>query len=220
VITFIKRRGGLHWSAMAIMVFVFFAQLGDAHAAEDKKAKAQQERITKLQQAQQALEQEKGQLQAEKADAEKVAKSAKGELDRLRAQTRKEAAQVQTLQAQSDALTAKLAQSEQALAQEREKLQALQLTYNQFQNQTRTSLRNTEQQLAERNTALNTCEANNAGLYKLNTDLLGLYEKASASSGLLGLAGFAQRSRVKLENEVTVYADKLDDLKVTPAKTQ
>ncbi len=220
MVTFINWRNGRQVGIAALMVLVMAVQLGTAHAADDKKSKAQQDRIIKLQQAQQALEQEKSQLRDEKADAEKAVRSARGELERLRSQARKDAALVPALQSEVTALTGKLTLAEQALAKEREKLQTLQLAYGQSQDQGRTSLRNTELQLAERSASLNTCEANNAGLYKLNTELLGMYEKAAATSGILGLGSLTQLRRVKLENEVAACADKLDDLRVTPAKTQ
>lgn len=220
MITFIQWRFGLTVRALALMIIVIATQAGTVHAADDKKLKAQQDRIMKLQQAQQALELEKGQLQEDKADAEKLVKSARGELERVRAQARKDATQVTTLQSEVEALTTKLTLSEQALTNEREKLQALQRSHQQLQDQTRTSLQSTEQQLAERSKLLNTCEANNAGLYKLNIELLGLYEKSAASSGLLRLGSLTQLGRVKVENEMTACADKLEDLRVTPTKTQ
>jgi vacuolar-type H+-ATPase subunit I/STV1 len=219
VITLLQKRKGLHLRAMFVMVFIV-ASLGTAHAADDKKSKAQQDRIAKLQQAQQVLEQEKTQLQADKADAEKVTKTARGELERIRTQGRKDASQVSMLQADLAALTGKLALSERTLSTEREKLQALQLAYSQLQDRSITSLRNVEQQLTARNASLNTCETSNTGLYKLNTDLLSLYEKAAAPPGLLRMGNLTQLSRVKVENEVTACLDKLDDLKVAPTKTQ
>jgi len=156
------------------------AQIGTAHAADDKKSKAQQDRITKLQQIQQALQLEKDQLLEEKADAEKQVKGARGELERVRLQARKDAAQVAALQSELAALTNKLSVAEQALAKERDKLQALQTSFNQNQEQARSSARNMELQLAERNALLKTCEVNNAGLYKLNTELLGCTKRRPA----------------------------------------
>ena len=53
MVTFINWRNGRQVGIAALMVLVMAVQLGTAHAADDKKSKAQQDRIIKLQQAQQ-----------------------------------------------------------------------------------------------------------------------------------------------------------------------
>ena len=83
----------------------------------------------------------------------------------------------------------------------------------------RKTLLATQRELDQRSKTLVSCETQNQGLYKLNTDLLFRYEKAVNSGSFLHSGFFAQLERVRLENEGTSYRDQLDALQVkTPAK--
>ena len=62
------------------------------------------------------------------------------------------------------------------------------------------------------------CENQNAGLYKLNTDLLARYEAAISRRGPLTMDVFTQINRVQQENDITDYQDRLMDLKVPTTK--
>jgi DNA repair exonuclease SbcCD ATPase subunit len=192
-----------------------------ALAAEDKKvAKAQQERIQRMQQAQQALEQEKSQLSAERTDMERKLGTVKTELDRALSTTRRGAAELKELKkvrADKDVLAGRLAELERQLAEFRQKLQAS----ADADVLERKTLLATKHELDQRSKMLVSCETQNQGLYKLNTDLLFRYEKAFNSPGLLNSGPFTQLDRVRMENEGTTFRDQLEELKVqVPAKTQ
>jgi len=197
---------------LALCLALSFA--ASVSAADDKKiAKAQQERIQRMQQAQQALEQEKSQLSAEKSDIERQLGTAKTELERARSTTRREAAELKelkTVRADKDVLTSRLAELERQLAEFRQKLQAS----ADADVLERKTLLATQRELDKRSKTLVSCEIQNHGLYKLNTDLLFRYEKAVNSGSFLHSGFFTQLERVQLENEGTSYRDQLDELQV------
>jgi chromosome segregation ATPase len=201
-----------------VLVFCLVLSVAtSALAAEDKKiAKAQQERIQRMQQVQQALEQEKGRLSAEKSDMERQLGTVKTELERARSTTRREAAELKelkTVRADKDALAGRLAELERQLAEFRQKLQAS-ADADVLEHKT---LLAAQRELDHRSKGLASCEKQNQGLYKLNTDLLFRYEKALSSGSFLHGDILAQLDRVRLENEGTSYRDKLDELQVKGA---
>jgi chromosome segregation ATPase len=176
-----------------------------------------------MQQAQQALEQEKGQLTADNADMERKLRSAKSDLDRVRGQARKDAARQLELDAQQqekekekEALAVQLAALNTELSAARQQLALTQQTVAQLRQSALASQKDMELQ----KTALQSCDKQNQGLYQLNTDLLARYEGAATQGkGLVGslLNPFAQ---VRLENDGTAYRDQLDALKRVPVASQ
>ena len=195
----------------ALAVSLVLSIAGSALAADDKKAvRAQQERIQRMQQAQQALEQEKNQLSVEKTEMEQRLGAVKMELERAHSSNaRRENADLNTLKttrADKDVLTGRVAELERQLADSRQKLQAS-IDADVLGRKT---LLATQGELNQRSKNLTTCETQNQGLYKLNTDLLLRYEKAANSGG----GFFTQIERVRLENEGTGYRDQLDELQV------
>lgn len=198
----------------ALAVCLALSMATSTLAADDKKiARAQQERIQRMQQAQQALEQEKSQLSAEKSDMERQLGTVKTELERARSTTRREAAELKelkTVRADKDVLAGRLAELERQLAEFRQKLQVA----ADADVLERKTLLATQHELDQRSKTLASCETQNQGLYKLNTDLLFRYEKAVNSGSFLHGGFFAQLERVRLENEGTSYRDQLDELQV------
>jgi chromosome segregation ATPase len=192
-----------------------------AASPDDKKvAKATQERIQRLQQAQQSLEQEKGQLSAEKAGVERQLSTTKSELNRARAAARREAvalSELATIRLEKEALDKRLVELDTKLLDSSQKLQAA----AEADARARKVLLVTQRELEVSKKSLTSCESQNQGLYKLNIDLLGRYEKASGSGGLLSGGPLTQFGRVRMENESVSYQDRIDDLKVaSPAKPQ
>jgi septal ring factor EnvC (AmiA/AmiB activator) len=199
------------------VVLCLLLSVGVASAADDKKAaRMQQERIQHMQQAQQALEQEKTQLGTEKAALDTQLRSTKSELERAKAQARRSAADAKELErvrAEREAQTRRLAELEASLAQTQQKLQ----TSTESDLQARRSLQQAQRELEQKGKALQTCETNNQGLYKLNTDLLARYEKSAKTGSWLGGSALTRLGQVPLENERTQLGDQLDSLKVQPA---
>jgi DNA repair exonuclease SbcCD ATPase subunit len=198
-------------------------------ATDDKKiARAQQERIQRLQQEQQAMQQEKTQLSTEKDDIERKLQEAKSDLERARALVRKDSArqlQLDAAQKEKEAAAAQLTEQLAAqvaalnsdLAAARQQLQTTQQTVVQLKQ----SQADGQRELELQKTALQSCEKQNLGLYQLNTDLLARYESAATqqSKGLLGglLNPFGQ---VRVENEGSTYRDQLDTLRRDAASAQ
>ena len=209
-------------------VLALLAASGMAATDDKKIARAQQERIQRMQQEQQALEQEKTQLSTEKEETERKLQAAKSDLERARALVRKESAkqlELDAAQKEKDAaaaqmaaqLNAQLATLNADLAAARQQLQSTQQAVVQLKQSQATSQREMELQ----KTALQSCEKQNLGLYQLNTDLLTRYESAATkqSKGLLGglLNPFGQ---VRLENEGSTVRDQLDALRVDATRAQ
>jgi septal ring factor EnvC (AmiA/AmiB activator) len=193
---------------------------------DDKKAAhAQMERISRLQQAQQALESEKGQIQAEKFALEGQLKSAQVDLDKAKgagsAAQRRESGlrrELEAARAEIQQLSDKLAQAQADRDQQVAALTArLQEAQDEAQR-TQRRLASTEASLGDRSKALGTCAANNQGLYKLNSDLLARYEKRSCGGDWLVGGPFTQLGRVQVENDRDSTQDKLDSLHVTETK--
>lgn len=211
-------RPALRWGVTGLALCLVLS--AGAAAPDDKKvARAQQERIQRMQQAQQALEQEKTQLSADKADVERKLQSTRSDLERARALARKDAArqvEIETLQKEKEGLLTQVATLGSDLAAARQKLQQA----DQSAVQQKQLLQSGQREFEVQNTALQSCERQNQGLYQLNTDLLARYEgAASQSKGLVGSL-FNPFGQVRVENEGTAYRDQLDALKRVPATAQ
>jgi chromosome segregation ATPase len=190
-------------------------------AADDSKkvVKSLQERIQRMQQAQQGVEQEKAQLLTEKTDLERQLKLARGEADRARSQGKRDAAELkdmETLKAEKQGLVSRLAelekQLEKQLAEQKQSLAAA----SELNARRQGMLQAAQQEADQRSKSLASCEAMNAGLYKLNSELLERYAKAANPAGWRSGGVFTQLDKVRVENEAAVCQDKLDDLKLTP----
>lgn len=193
---------------------------GTAFAVDDKKAaKAQQERIQRMQQAQQVLVQEKSQLNAEKSDMELQLGTVKTELEKARSSARREAVELRELKkdrAEKDALVGRLAEIQRELIESRQKLQDSAVAGVLDRKATLAAQREADQ--SSKN--LISCEAQNQGLYKLNTNLLLQYERAFNYGGFLGSGFLTQLEGVRFENEVAGYRDQLDELKLSPSRSR
>ena len=226
-----------HWrSATFFLLLVGWACLVAAAGADDKKMlRAQQDQIQKLQQAKQSLEKDNTQALADKQNLERQLRSVKAELLKARGQGR----QVEAVQSELQVLTGeKLTLSKRlddvlrelndvrAAAQEdSRRWVAEQLVWRtEAQSAVQTAARNKDSlakadgELAAGRTALQQCENQNAGLYKLNTELLARYETAISRRSPLTMESFTQINRVKQENDITEYQDRLIDLKVPSPK--
>jgi predicted RNase H-like nuclease (RuvC/YqgF family) len=223
-------------SATFLLLLVGWACSVAAAGADDKKMlKAQQDQIQKLQQAKQSLEQANMQGSAVKQDLERQLRNVKAELVKARGQ----GSQVEAMQSELQVVnTDKLAMTKRlddvlrelndvkaAAREESKRWVAEQLVWRteaqaalQAAAGNKDSLTKANAELSAGRTALQQCENQNAGLYKLNTDLLARYEKAISSRGPLTTDVFTQFNRVKQENDITEYQDRLIDLKILAPK--
>lgn len=204
----------------ALATCLALSMTGSALAADDKKAaRAQQERIQRMQQSQQALEQEKSQLNAEKSDMELQLGTVKTELEKVRSIARREAVELRELKkdrAEKDALVGRLAELQRELIEFRQKLHDSAVAGVLDRRTTLAAQREADQRLKN----LISCEAQNQGLYKLNTDLLLQYERAFNYGGFLGSGFLTQLEGVRFENEVAGYRDQLDELRLSPSRSR
>ena len=189
-----------------------------AFAADDNKkvVKSLQDRIQRMQQAQQGVEQEKAQLLTEKTDLERQLKQARADADRAKAQGKRDAAELkdmETLKAEKEGLIGRLAEMEKQLAEQKQNLAAV----SELSTRRQAMLQTAQQEMEQRNKSLASCETQNAGLYKLNTDLLERYARAASPGSWRSGGVFTQLDKVRVENEAAACQDKLDDLKLNPA---
>lgn len=224
-------------SATFMLLLVGWACSVAAAGADDKKMlRAQQDQIQKLQQAKQSLEKDNAQSLADRKDIERQLRNVKADLLKARSQGRQlEAMQseLQVFNTEKLALSKRLEDVQKELSEvkaaaqeESKRWVAEQLVWrNEAQSALQTAARNKDSltkadgELAAGRTALQQCENQNAGLYKLNTDLLARYEAAISRRVPLTMDVFTQINRVQQENDITDYQDRLMDLKVpTPKK--
>ncbi len=199
-------RNWLLWSLSAALLVL------PAHAAD----KAGKDQTKRLQQQLRKAEQEKTQLVQQKteiegqlkdtqekaADAERRAEAAANRSSRLNKELGAIKAEKEALasasKAELAALAAKLAEMERKLAEQRLEKQSL------------------DAALARQKTALSVCMERNAALHKLGNEVLAKYEQKGCLTSLLEAEPFTQLQRVKLENLMEEYRDKLDENRVGP----
>ena len=223
-------------SAVFMLLLVGWAFSVAAAGADDKKMlRAQQDQIQKLQQAKQSLEKDNAQSLADRKNIERQLRNVKADLLKARGQGHLlEAMQseLQVVNTEKLALLRRLEHVQKELSEvkvaaqeEAKRWVAEQLVWrNEAQSALQTaarikdSLTKADGELAAGRTALQQCENQNAGLYKLNTDLLARYEAAISRRGPLTMDVFTQINRVQQENDITDYQDRLMDLKVPTTK--
>ena len=225
------------------LAFALLLGITGAHAADDKDkkaARAQQERITKMQQAQQALQQEKtllstqrdelqGKLKKAQAQASKLALMSKQEaelrtqltesraqLAESRTQVAELRTQLQDLQLEKATLADSLKSTESALmalrSQQQNTLGQLAATQATLLN-TRTAWETAQLSLAQRDKSLAFCQDQNLAFYDINRQLLRRFEAAAAKM-TPWYALPTQFDRVALENEGLLIRDQIEERKL------
>lgn len=209
------------YSRLAV-VFALFLGIAGAHAADDKDkkaARAQQDRIAKMQQIQQALQQEKTLLSTERDELQGKLKRAQTQVAKLAPMAKQEAqlrAQLQDLQGEKATLVDSLKSTESALmalrSQQQNTLGQLAATQATLEN-TRTTWEGTQQSLAQRDKALAFCQDQNRAFYEINRKLLQRFESTVAAM-TPWYALPLQFDRVALENEGLVIRDQIEERKL------
>jgi chromosome segregation ATPase len=195
-----------------------------AHAADDKDkkaARAQQDRIAKMQQAQQALQQEKTQLSTERDELQGKLQKAQAQASKLAVAVKREAelrTQLQALEAEKTALADSLKETEMQREALRNQLESAQNLIGSTQNtlaNTRNTLDTTQQSLAQRSKSLAFCEDQNRAYYSINLQLLQRFESTVATMTPWYLEPW-KFDRVALENEALVIRDQIEERKLIP----
>jgi len=209
-------------SSRLVVAFALFLGIAGAHAADDKDkkaARAQQDRIAKMQQVQQALQQDKNQLSTERDELQAKLKKAQTQASKLNQTLKQEAelrTQVQALQAEKATLADSLKSTESALmalrSQQQNTLGQLAATESTLAN-TRTTWEGTQQSLAQRDKALAFCQDQNRAFYDVNRKLLQRFESTATAMTPWYALPF-QFDRVALENEGLVIRDQIEERKL------
>jgi chromosome segregation ATPase len=204
------------------LVLALAVGLAPAHAADDqakKAARAQQERIAKMQQVQQALQQEKAQLSTERDTLQGKLEKAQTQAAKLGLALKKEAelrAQLQALQIEKAALADALKATETQLETLRGQQQTTQAQLAATQAtlaDTRASWDATQQNLAQRDKSLVFCQDQNRAFYTINLQLLQRFESTVAQMTPWYVLPW-QFDRVALENEGLVIRDQMEERKL------
>jgi chromosome segregation ATPase len=226
--------------AMVSVLSLGFFGVAAADDKDKKVVRAQQERISKMQQIQQALQQEKAQLIAERDEFQGRLKNAQARASKLGQALKQEAllkaqeAQLRAQEAQLRTEAAQLLSQVQALTGEKADLAALLkstetrlLTISNQQQgtlgqlaatqatlvNTRTAWETAQQSLAQRDKSLAFCQDQNLAFYDINRQLLRRFETAAAKM-TPWYALPTQFDRVALENEGLLIRDQIEERKL------
>ncbi len=219
-------------SAFVVLLVLAVTPLAGTSQAPDKRATREREALRRVQQQLQQVQQEKAALVEKLAGADAQGTALAQEKEKLAAQVggalaraRSEAAKGLQLQSELTALT----QEKQALSAERQTLQvqkaelekriadlaARQGTTERDLAQTQAQRTQAESALATRGQQVASCEDKNIKLYQHGRDLIAQCTDKSASAALLRIEPFTGIARVRLENLLEEYRDKLDAQKET-----
>jgi chromosome segregation ATPase len=203
------------WLMRAVLGVMLVASLPiSVMAADDKKAtSAAREQVRKLQQSLRAAEQEKATLLQDKTKLEADAKDVAGKLDsakRAGVAAKKQLAtlsdELQTSKSEAAELKRRL---EEMTAKEQGTAQRLQVS--------EMDIRKLQGELKLSRGEMASCEAKNLALYGYGRDLLAKYEGKGVWTSLKAAEPFTQLERVKIENVLEEYRDKLDAEKLAAA---
>jgi chromosome segregation ATPase len=195
------------------LAILLLAAAAYAAPPDDKRlARAQQERILRLLEQQQVAEQDKARANAERADVEKQLRVTRTQASTLARQAAAESKEAESARAEKEKLLARLEEAGRAVQELQQKLREA----TQADARGRESLALTQGQLAARSQSLATCENQNVGLYRLNTDLLERYVGSVGNGGIVSGGVFTQFRKVQAENAGIALRDQLDELRIQP----
>ncbi len=215
-------------AAIVAAVCGLFVALSASAQQDDRRAR---EAARRMQQMQQQLTQEKAQLEQDKAKLEKEGADKEKQIKQLQARVKRteagtkqseadakeKAAEVARLKAELEALSLKF-------VEQREKADRLADSF-------KTSVETIKTRDAEKETLnarglqqreivgrqaqlIQACEEKNAALYQLGTDLMQRYRNKGVMDALKQAEPFTQLERVKVENLLQEYAEKMDAKKI------
>jgi chromosome segregation ATPase len=199
-----------------------WAQQDDRRARE--AARRMQQMQQQLTQEKAQLEQDKAKLEKENADKEKQIKQLLAKLKRTEAGTKQSEADAKQKSAEVDHLKAELDAMSLKFVEQREKADKLADNYKASVETIKTrdaeketlNVRTLEQReiIGRQSRLIQACEEKNLALYQLGTDLLQRYRNKSVMDALKQAEPFTQLEKVKMENLLQEYSEKMDAKKI------
>ena len=183
--------------------FTPIAQADDARLKETLRVLTQRLR---------AAETERNNLLSDKAQSEQEKKTLTTKVEALTKQTAADKEQLDTLTAKNDGQEKELADTKEALAKWKAAFDQLTTDAKKSESE-RARLAG---EAAELKRKVEDRERKNRELYKLGSEILTRYEKFGLGEALTAREPFTGITRVKLENLVQDYQDKLADQRVKP----
>ena len=188
-------------------VLIITCSLGPLSAADDARIK---ETLRTLTLRLRSAETERNTLLGEKAQFEQEKKTLTDKVDALTNQAASDKAQIDTLTAKASDSDKELADTKESLAKWKSAFEGLQATAKKVDAE---RAKFADQSIVLKRTVADR-EAKNHELYRLGNEILTRYEKFSLGEALTAKEPFTRLTRVKLENLVQDYGDKLADQRV------
>ncbi len=216
---------------MAVLALALVCATGSWTASaqqDDRRAREAARRIQLMQQqlAQEKaqLEQDKAKLEKENADKEKQLRQLQAKLKRAEAGTKQTEADAKQKAAEVDHLKAELDAMSLKFVEQREKADRLADSYKSSVETIKTrdaeketlNARTREQRdiIGRQAQLVQACEEKNLALYELGNDLMRRYRNKSVMDALKQAEPFTQLEKVKMENMLQEYAEKMDAKKI------
>jgi chromosome segregation ATPase len=226
-----KKSYRVHAKNVCVLAFALVAVTASWHAGAQQDDRRAREAARRMQQMQQQLTQEKAQLEQDKAklekenaNGEKQIKQLQAKLKRTEAGTKQSEADVKQKAAEADRLKAELEAMSLKFVEQREKSDKLADSYKASVETIKTrdaekvalNTRTLEQReiIGRQAQLIQACEEKNAALYQLGTDLLQRYRNKSVMDALKQAEPFTQLEKVRMENLLQEYSEKLDARKI------
>lgn len=209
-------------SRLALFLLLALGASDAAHADSDDPQARLREQLRRTTVELRNTQDENAALKAKQAEADRQQQELTAQVTQLKqqlAQSDALAKQAADAKAQLDEATQHLQTEEAQLEQERTNLAKWQAAYQQAADVARTRDADAKRLAAsdaDHTRRLDDCVGKNLALYKLGLEILDRYQNKDLGDVLGEAEPFTQLARVKLENQVQDYQDKLDDQKVAP----
>jgi chromosome segregation ATPase len=216
---------------MKHMSFLLVALLGvtSVHAQQASREQEQVRRLrAQAQHLQQALSAEQQARQQAAAEADRLKQAAEVELPKLEEEAAAARRRAGSAQKQADTLARELDEARRAGAALTLQLEETRKRLEERERdlaQTRGALQTTERDLGSTRNQAETltgriaqCEKDNVALYRTGIEMLDRWRDRSLGERVAQAEPFTQVGRVKLENLVENYRDRLDERVVQPAR--
>jgi chromosome segregation ATPase len=193
--------------SLVLCFLIITCSLGNLSAADDARIK---ETLRTLTLRLRSAETQNNTLLGDKAQLEQEKKTLTDKVDALTKQATSDKAQIDTLTAKAGDQEKELTDTKESLAKWKTAFEALQATAKKVEAE---RAKFADQSVLLKRTVEDR-EAKNRELYHLGNEILTRYEKFSLGEALTAKEPFTRLTRVKLENLVQDYGDKLADQRV------
>ena len=215
-------------TGMVILLCGVLLSISASGQQDDRRAREAARRMQQMQQQltqeKAQLEQEKAKLEKESADKEKQIKQLQARVKRTEAGTKQSEADAKLKAAEVDRLKADLEAMSVRFVEQREKADRLadSLKASAETIKTRDSEKETlnarillQREIVGRQSLLvQACEEKNVALYQLGTDLMQRYRNKGVMDAIKQAEPFTQLEKVKMENLLQEYSEKMDAKKL------